>query len=145
MNVEKEYHVKLSGALTQEDLKRAVTGLPLDKSHVYRFKTIASLKKAEKNTWYRVTVTEGQIPSLRKVAEALSHSVLKLRACASTALRWALSSRANGDISTLKRSRGSSASRRHQRTGISRESRPVIFHGKVRDILIDSIIGFWLT
>ncbi len=77
--VEKEYHVKLSGALTQEDLKRAVTGLPLDKSHVYRFKTIASLKKAEKNTWYRVTVTEGKYHHIRKVAEALSHSVLKLR------------------------------------------------------------------
>jgi 23S rRNA pseudouridine2605 synthase len=77
--VEKEYHVKLSGALTQEDLKRAVKGLPLYKGQVYRFKTIASLKKAEKNTWYRVTVTEGKYHHIRKVAEALSHRVLKLR------------------------------------------------------------------
>ncbi len=77
--VEKEYHVKLSGALTQEDLKRAVTGLPLDRGRVYRFKTIASLRKAERNTWYRVTVTEGRYHHIRRVAEALSHTVLKLR------------------------------------------------------------------
>lgn len=77
--VEKEYHVKLSGALTQEELKAAVLGFPLDKGEVYRFKTITTLKKAEKNTWYRVTVTEGKYHHIRKVAEALSHDVLKLR------------------------------------------------------------------
>jgi 23S rRNA pseudouridine2605 synthase len=105
--VEKEYHVKLAGALTQEQLKAAVMGLSLDKGHIYRFKTIAPLNyrgsapppsakprpasrvprpprstgfnNAEKNTWYRVTVTEGKYHHLRKVAEALSHKVMRLR------------------------------------------------------------------
>lgn len=77
--VEKEYHVKLSGALTQEQLKAAVMGLSLDKGRIYRFKSIAPLKKAEKNTWYRVTVTEGKYHHLRKVVEALSHQVMRLR------------------------------------------------------------------
>jgi 23S rRNA pseudouridine2605 synthase len=99
--VEKEYHVKLSGALTQEELKAAVTGVSLDKGQIYRFKTIAPLnyrgsapppsakppesprstdfKKGEKNTWYRVTVTEGRYHHLRKVAEALRHKVMRLR------------------------------------------------------------------
>jgi 23S rRNA pseudouridine2605 synthase len=77
--VEKEYHMKVSGTLTQEQLKAAVTGLPVDKGLIYRFKTIALLKKAEKNTWYRVTVTEGKYHHVRKVAEALSHEVVRLR------------------------------------------------------------------
>ena len=54
-------------------------GLSLDEGHIYRFKTIAPLKKAEKNTWYRVIVTEGKYHHLRKVVEALSHQVMRLR------------------------------------------------------------------
>jgi 23S rRNA pseudouridine2605 synthase len=77
--VEKEYHVKLSGALTQKELKAAVMGVSLDKGQIYRFKTIAPFKKAERNTWYRVTVTEGRYHHLRKVAEALRHKVMRLR------------------------------------------------------------------
>jgi 23S rRNA pseudouridine2605 synthase len=99
--VEKEYHLKLSGALTEEELKAAVMGLSLDKGQVYRFKTIAPLNyrgsapppsarppepphsthfnKAERNTWYRVIVTEGRYHHLRKVADALSHKVMRLR------------------------------------------------------------------
>jgi len=77
--VEKEYQMKLSGALTQEELKAAVMGFSLDKGHIYRFKTITPLKKGEKNTWYRVTITEGKYHHLRRVAEALSHKVMRLR------------------------------------------------------------------
>ena len=77
--VEKEYHVKLAGALTQEQLKAAVTGLSLDEGHIYRFKKIAPFRNTEKNTWYRVTVTEGKYHHLRRVAEALSHKVMRLR------------------------------------------------------------------
>ncbi len=77
--VEKEYHVKLSGALTQEQIEVAARGLTLDKGQVYRFKTVTPLKKAEKNTWYRVTVTEGKYHHIRRVVEALSHRVMKLR------------------------------------------------------------------
>jgi len=77
--VEKEYHLKLSGALTQEELKRALLGLSLDQGRVYGLKSIAPLRKTEKNTWYRLTVTEGKYHHIRKVAEALSHEVLRLR------------------------------------------------------------------
>ncbi len=77
--VEKEYHVKLSGALTQDHLKAAVRGLSLDEGRIYRFKAIVPLRKTEKNTWYRVIVTEGKYHHLRKVFEALSHQVMRLR------------------------------------------------------------------
>jgi pseudouridine synthase len=77
--VDKEYHVKLSGALTRDDLKRALLGLRLDQGRPYRFKSIALLKKGTKNAWYRVTLTEGRYRHIRKVAEALSHKVLRLR------------------------------------------------------------------
>ncbi len=77
--VEKEYHVKLSGALTRDDLKRALLGLRLDEGPPYRFKSIALLRKGIRNAWYRVTLTEGRYRHIRKVAEALSHKVLRLR------------------------------------------------------------------
>lgn len=76
--VEKEYHVKLSGSLSPEEMKRAGSGLSVEGVR-YRVKTIAPLRKTEKNTWYRVTVTEGKYRHIRRVVEALSHRVLKLR------------------------------------------------------------------
>ena len=77
--VEKEYHLKLSGAFTGDDMKRALLGLRLDQGRPYQFKSIALIRKGEKNAWYRVTLTEGRYRHIRKVAEALSHKVLRLR------------------------------------------------------------------
>ncbi|MGD0229291.1 MAG: pseudouridine synthase [Syntrophorhabdales bacterium] len=76
--VEKEYHVKLSGALTAHDLRRMASGLSFE-GHTYRFKTITPLKSTDKNTWYKVVVAEGKYHHIRKIAEAVSHPVLRLR------------------------------------------------------------------
>ncbi len=77
--VEKEYQIKVSGALTPEDMNRALRGFRLEHGHLYRFKSIAPIKRTDKNSWYRVTVTEGKYHHIRKVVEALSHDVLRLR------------------------------------------------------------------
>ena len=76
--VEKEYLVKLSGSLTQEDLRRMTTGIPLE-GHTYRVRSIVPLHETEKNAWYRVTIVEGRNRMIRKMADAVHHPVLKLK------------------------------------------------------------------
>jgi len=76
--VEKEYHIKVSGSLSPEELKRATSGLNLEGAR-YRLRAIFPLRAAEKNTWYRATVAEGKYRHIRRLVEALSHRVLKLR------------------------------------------------------------------
>lgn len=76
--VEKEYLVKLSGRLTKEERKRMVSGVRVE-GQVLRLKSVVPLEETPKNTWYGVTVTEGKNRMIRKVADAVSHPVLKLK------------------------------------------------------------------
>ena len=76
--VEKEYLVKLSGKLTKEEQKRMVTGVRVE-GHLLRLKSITPIQETLKNTWYRVTLVEGRNRMIRRMAEAISHQVLKLK------------------------------------------------------------------
>jgi 23S rRNA pseudouridine2605 synthase len=76
--VEKEYLVKLSGRLTKEEQKRMVSGVRVE-GELLRLKSIVPVDETPKNTWYGVTVTEGKNRMIRKIAEAVSHPVLKLK------------------------------------------------------------------
>ena len=76
--VEKEYHVKLSGSLTEEEMRRATAGLSVGGER-YRVKAVAPIRRAEKNTWYRIIATEGKHHHIRMLAEGLAHHVLRLR------------------------------------------------------------------
>lgn len=76
--VEREYHVKLSGRLNPEELKRMTTGVAVE-GDLLRVRSIVPLRQSEKNAWYRVTVAEGKNRMIRRMAEALSHPVLRLR------------------------------------------------------------------
>lgn len=76
--VEKEYAVKLSGRLTKEELCRMRSGVPVE-GQVYKVKTITFMRETQRNAWYAVTVTEGRNRMIRKMAQAISHPVLKLK------------------------------------------------------------------
>lgn len=76
--VEKEYLVKLSGRLTREEQQRMITGVRVE-GHLLRLKSIVPVEETARNTWYGVTVTEGRNRMIRKMAEAVSHPVLKLK------------------------------------------------------------------
>lgn len=76
--VEKEYHVKLSGRLTPWELERMVSGMRIE-GQVYRVKSVQCLRETAKNAWYRIVVTEGKNRMIRKMADAISHPVLKLK------------------------------------------------------------------
>ena len=76
--VEREYHVKMAGMLTPDELARMTRGVAIE-GEVLRARAVALLRQTEKNAWYRVTVTEGKNRMIRRMAEALSHEVLRLR------------------------------------------------------------------
>ena len=76
--VEKEYLVKLQGRLTKEEQKRMVSGVRVE-GQLLRLKSITPVEETPKNTWYGVTLTEGKNRMIRKMADAVSHPVLKLK------------------------------------------------------------------
>ncbi len=76
--VEKEYHAKLTGRLTHDEEARLLAGIRIDRL-LYRVKDIAVLRYTNKNTWYRITITEGRNRFIRRIAEAVHHPVVRLR------------------------------------------------------------------
>jgi 23S rRNA pseudouridine2605 synthase len=75
---EKEYLVKLKGKLDQAELQKTMQGLLIENvRYVFDLITLACIERED--GWYRITVHEGKNRMIRKVAEALSHPVLRLR------------------------------------------------------------------
>ena len=76
--VEKEYLVKLKGKLDAEDMRNAMEGV-LVAGVSYAFDQIRLVRAEKENSWYHITIHEGKNRMIRKVAEALSHPVIRLR------------------------------------------------------------------
>lgn len=76
--VEKEYLVKLRGALDETDQMTVKKGVVIENEE-YRFKAIRFLKSSVKNNWYKVIVDEGKNRMIRKVGANIGHPVLKLK------------------------------------------------------------------
>jgi 23S rRNA pseudouridine2605 synthase len=76
--VEKEYHAKLAGKLNADEESRLRAGVRID-GLIYRVKEIGVLRYTNKNTWYRITITEGRNRFIRRIAEAVRHPVIRLR------------------------------------------------------------------
>ncbi len=76
--VEKEYLVKLKGKLEPESIRKATEGVFVEGVR-YAFDEIKLAREEKENSWYRITLHEGKNRMIRKLAEALSHPVIKLR------------------------------------------------------------------
>ncbi len=76
--VQKEYLVKLKGKLQPEEVDRALHGIIIEGER-YAFDSLALARTEKQNSWYRVIVHEGKNRVIRKVADALSHPVMRLR------------------------------------------------------------------
>lgn len=76
--VEKEYHVKVTGVLTTGDVARLLAGVRIQ-GETYRVKSITLSRRTAHNAWYRVILTEGKNRMIRKLAEAVCHPVIKLK------------------------------------------------------------------
>jgi len=75
--LEREYAVRVLGALNAEEKKRLLEGVQLDDG-VAQFGTIEAGGGEGANCWYRVTISEGRNREVRRMFEAVGHAVSRL-------------------------------------------------------------------
>lgn len=75
--LEREYAVRVLGALNNEEKKRLLEGVTLDDG-VAQFSSIEAGGGEGANCWYRVTISEGRNREVRRMFEAVGHAVSRL-------------------------------------------------------------------
>ena len=75
--LEREYAVRVLGALTEEEKQRLLDGVRLDDGDA-AFGSIYSGGGEGVNQWYKVTISEGRNREVRRMMEAVGHAVSRL-------------------------------------------------------------------
>lgn len=75
--LEREYAVRVLGALNREEKQRLLDGVKLDDG-VAQFGSIEEGGGEGVNCWYRVTISEGRNREVRRMFEAVGHAVSRL-------------------------------------------------------------------
>ena len=75
--LEREYAVRVLGALNNEEKKRLLEGVTLDDGPA-QFSSIEAGGGEGANCWYRVTISEGRNREVRRMFEAVGHAVSRL-------------------------------------------------------------------
>jgi 23S rRNA pseudouridine2605 synthase len=77
--IPKVYQVKTKGVPTEVAIRKLRRGLKLEDGFKTAPADIKILKPTEKNGWYEVTLYEGHNQQIRKMFDAVGHSVVKLK------------------------------------------------------------------
>ena len=75
--LEREYAVRVLGALSNEEKQKLLDGVRLDDG-VAQFGSIENGGGEGSNCWYRVTISEGRNREVRRMLEAVGHAVSRL-------------------------------------------------------------------
>ena len=75
--LEREYAVRVLGALTDEEKNKLLTGVTLEDGEA-SFGSVDSGGGEGVNQWYRVTISEGRNREVRRMFEAVGHAVSRL-------------------------------------------------------------------
>lgn len=75
--LEREYAVRVLGALSSEEKERLLEGIELEDGKA-QFGSIEDGGGEGANTWYRVTISEGRNREVRRLFESLGHAVSRL-------------------------------------------------------------------
>jgi 23S rRNA pseudouridine2605 synthase len=85
--LEREYAVRVLGALSDDEKQRLLDGVAIDGGRPARFNTLddetgpggkSSGEEGGVNRWYRVTIAEGRNREVRRMIEAAGHAVSRL-------------------------------------------------------------------
>jgi len=77
--VEKVYEVKVKGVPSEETIDRLRTGIVLEDGTRTAPAKIRRLEETTSNAWFEVVLHEGRNQQIRRMFDAIGHSVLKLR------------------------------------------------------------------
>jgi 23S rRNA pseudouridine2605 synthase len=77
--IPKIYQVKTKGMPTEVAIRKLRRGLKLEDGYKTAPAEIKILKPTDKNGWYEVTLYEGHNQQIRKMFDAVGHSVVKLK------------------------------------------------------------------
>lgn len=77
--IPKIYEVKVKGIPTDVAIRKLMRGVRLDDGFRTAPAEIKALKPTDKNGWYEVTLYEGHNQQIRKMFDAIGHSVVKLK------------------------------------------------------------------
>lgn len=77
--IPKVYQVKTKGVPTEVAIRKLRRGLKLEDGFKTAPADIKILKPTDKNGWYEVTLYEGHNQQIRKMFDAVGHSVVKLK------------------------------------------------------------------
>lgn len=77
--IPKVYQVKTKGLPTDVAIRKLARGIKLDDGFKTAPAEIKTLKPTDKNGWYEVTLYEGHNQQIRKMFDAIGHSVVKLK------------------------------------------------------------------
>jgi 23S rRNA pseudouridine2605 synthase len=75
--LEREYAVRVLGALSNEEKRRLLEGVTLDDGNA-QFTTLEAGGGEGANCWYKVTLSEGRNREVRRMFEAVGHAVSRL-------------------------------------------------------------------
>src|SRR5262249_6712240 len=87
-HVEKAYHVKLRGAVTDEQIERLRKGVRLDDGHKTSPAQVDRLKFTGAHQWLVMTIREGRSRQIHRRAEAVGLQVIKLARVASGGITY---------------------------------------------------------
>lgn len=76
--VNKEYHVRVRGKVSPEQLRRLAVGVELEDGKTAPAAT-GVIRESENNTWLSITIHEGRYRQVRRMCEAVGLSVVRLK------------------------------------------------------------------
>jgi len=76
--VAKAYYVKVSGVVTLEQYFQLACGLDIGRGETSGPAIVHEVRSTDKYTWFELTITEGKNRQVRRMCDAIGHSVLKL-------------------------------------------------------------------
>ncbi len=76
--VDKEYLVRVRGSVSPEQVRRLAEGVDLEEGRTAPAR-VKVVRESENNTWLSVTIHEGRYRQVRRMCEAVSLSVVRLK------------------------------------------------------------------